>query len=139
MEHTTRLCWRFDAGSLPVGQLVLSSDTRPVKDLEDLAYVRIRPMLATVPGAEAPPPFGGNIRTIVLSVTQISSGQYNISGDEVIKALETGTKVLPSGEVRTGDYMRIAPVNTDLPDIHQLDYCRLEPDTDRKSSSRTSA
>src|SRR5271155_4198715 len=44
---------RFDAGSLPVGQLVLASETRPVKDLEDLAYVRIRPLLATVPGAEA--------------------------------------------------------------------------------------
>jgi multidrug efflux pump subunit AcrB len=49
---------RFDAGSLPVGQLVLSSDSKSVKDLEDLAYVRIRPLLATVPGAEAPPPFG---------------------------------------------------------------------------------
>ena len=59
---------RFDAGSLPVGQLVLSSATKTVKDLEDLAYTRIRPLLATVPGAEAPPPFGGNIRSIVLSV-----------------------------------------------------------------------
>ena len=45
---------------LPVGQLVLSSQTKDVKELEDLAYTRIRPMLATVPGAEAPPPFGGN-------------------------------------------------------------------------------
>jgi multidrug efflux pump subunit AcrB len=113
---------RFDAGSLPVGQLVLSSDTRPVKELEDLAYVRIRPMLATVPGAEAPPPFGGNIRSIVLSVNAEKLRQYNISGDEIIHSLESGNIVLPSGNVRTGDYLRIAPVNTDLPDIHQLDY-----------------
>ncbi|MBX9666170.1 MAG: efflux RND transporter permease subunit [Candidatus Obscuribacterales bacterium] len=113
---------RFDAGSLPVGQLVLSSDTKSVKELEDLAYTRIRPMLATVPGAEAPPPFGGNIRTIVVNVDADKLRRYNISGDEVIKALETGNKVLPSGNVRTGDYLRIAPVNSDLPDIHQLDY-----------------
>ncbi|HEY9773224.1 MAG TPA: efflux RND transporter permease subunit [Planktothrix sp.] len=113
---------RFDAGSLPVGQLVLSSQTRPVKELEDFAYVRIRPMLATVPGAEAPPPFGGNIRSIVLNVNADKLRQYNISGDEIIKALESGNSVLPSGNVRTGDYLRIAPVNTDLPDIHQLDY-----------------
>lgn len=113
---------RFDAGSLPVGQLVLSSDTKAVKDLEDLAYTRIRPMLATVPGAEAPPPFGGNIRTIVVNVDADKLRRYNISGDEVIKALTTGNKVLPSGNVRTGDYLRIAPVNSDLPDIHQLDY-----------------
>ncbi|MBY0357481.1 MAG: efflux RND transporter permease subunit [Candidatus Obscuribacterales bacterium] len=113
---------RFDAGSLPVGQLVLSSDTKSVRELEDLAYVRIRPLLATVPGAEAPPPFGGNIRSIVLSVDADKLRQYNISGDEIIKALETGNIVLPSGNVRTGDYLRIAPVNTDLPSIHELDY-----------------
>ncbi len=113
---------RFDAGSLPVGQLVLYSKTESVKELEDLAYTRIRPMLATVPGAEAPPPFGGNIRTIVINVDADKLRRYNISGDEVIKALATGNEVLPAGNVRTGDYMRIAPVNTDLPDIHQLDY-----------------
>ncbi len=113
---------RFDAGSLPVGQLVLSSDTKPVKDLEDLAYTRIRPMLATVPGAEAPPPFGGNIRSIVISVDADKLRRYNISGDEVVKSLITGNQVLPAGNVRTGDYLRIAPVNSDLPDIHQLDY-----------------
>jgi multidrug efflux pump subunit AcrB len=113
---------RFDAGSLPVGQLVLSSETRDVKELEDLAYTRIRPMLATVPGAEAPPPFGGNIRSIVISVDSEKLKRYNISGDEIIQALAKGNKVLPSGNVRTGDYMRIAPVNSDLPDIHQLDY-----------------
>lgn len=113
---------RFDAGSLPVGQLVLSSETKSVKELEDLAYTRIRPMLATVPGAEAPPPFGGNIRTIVINVDADKLRRYNISGDELIKTLESGNVVLPSGNVRTGDYLRIAPVNTDLPDIHQLDY-----------------
>lgn len=113
---------RFDAGSLPVGQLVLSSDTKTVKELEDLAYTRIRPMLATVPGAEAPPPFGGNVRSIVISVDAEKLQRYNISGDEVVKALENANQVMPSGNVRTGDYLRIAPVNTDLPDIHQLDY-----------------
>jgi multidrug efflux pump subunit AcrB len=113
---------RFDAGSLPVGQLVLSSKTKAVKEMEDLAYVRIRPLLATVPGAEAPPPFGGNIRSIVLNVNADKMRQYNISGDEIIKSLEGGNVVLPSGNVRTGDYLRIAPFNTDLPDIHQLDY-----------------
>lgn len=112
---------RFDAGSLPVGELVLSSETKDVKALEDLAYTRIRPMLATVPGAEAPPPFGGNIRSIVISVDAEKLKRYNISGDEIIQALATGNKVLPAGNVRTGDYMRIAPVNSDLPDIHQLD------------------
>src|SRR5262249_9360333 len=86
------------------------------------AYTRIRPLLATVPGAEAPPPFGGNIRTIVVNVDPTKLRQYNISGNEIVNAIASGNVVMPSGNVRTGNLMRIAPVNTDLPDIHQLDY-----------------
>jgi multidrug efflux pump subunit AcrB len=113
---------RFDPGSLPVGQLVLSSETKSVRELQDLAYVRVRSQLATVPGAEAPPPFGGNIRTIVMNVNADKLRQYNISGDEIVNALANANFVCPSGNVRTGNLMRIAPVDTDLPDIHKLEY-----------------
>src|SRR6201990_3377969 len=41
---------RFDASSLPVGQLVFSSKTRPLKEIFDLALTRVRPVLGTVPG-----------------------------------------------------------------------------------------
>lgn len=113
---------RFDAGTLPVGQLVLSSETETVEKIQDLAYVRIRTQLATVPGAQAPPPFGGNIRSIIVNVDANKLRRYNISGNEIVNALATGNKVMPAGNVRTGELMRIAPVNTDLPDIHELDY-----------------
>ena len=113
---------RFDPGCLPVGQLVLSSQTKSVRELQDLAYVRVRSDLATVPGVQAPPPFGGNIRTIVVNVDADKLRQYNISGKEIIDALDTGNVITPAGNVRTGDLMRIAPVDTDLPDIKMLEY-----------------
>ena len=50
---------RFDAGSVPVGNLVFSSDTRSVGEMQDLALNRVRPLFATLPGVSAPPPFGG--------------------------------------------------------------------------------
>ena len=112
---------RFDAGSLPVGQLVLESKDAPIDKLQDLAFVRIRPDLGTIPGATAPPPFGGNARTIVINVNAQRLRQYNLSGDAVVKALATGNVITPAGNVRIGDFMRITPVNTDLPSIHQLD------------------
>ena len=59
---------RFDAGSVPVGQLVFSSDTRSVGEIQDLALFRVRPMFATLPGVSAPPPFGGNQRTVIIRV-----------------------------------------------------------------------
>ena len=112
---------RFDAGSLPVGQLVLSSKTKTIEQLQDLAFVRVRPELGTIPGASAPPPFGGNARTIVISADSQKLRQFNISGDMIVKALATGNEVVPAGNARVGDFMQITPINTDLPDIHQLD------------------
>src|ERR1700752_4634624 len=41
---------RFDASSLPVGELVFSSKTRSLQEMFDLALTRIRPLFATVPG-----------------------------------------------------------------------------------------
>src|SRR2546428_3124484 len=53
---------RFDAGSVPVGYLVFSTDNESItiKQIQDEALNRVRPMFAALPGVSAPPPFGGN-------------------------------------------------------------------------------
>ncbi len=57
---------RYDAGSAPVGYLVLESKTRTIGEIQDAAYIRVRPLVVSLPGVSAPPPFGGNQRTIVI-------------------------------------------------------------------------
>src|SRR6266705_323144 len=57
---------RFDAGSVPVGNLVFSSDSRSVAEMQDAALNMVRPLFATLPGVSAPPPFGGSDRTVFL-------------------------------------------------------------------------
>jgi len=59
---------RYDAGTLPVGYLVLSSPSRTLGEIQDLALNHVRPVFATLPGVSSPPPFGGNQRTIVINV-----------------------------------------------------------------------
>src|SRR5512136_1158954 len=81
---------RFDAGSVGVGQLVFSSATRTQGELQDFALNRVRPLFATLPGVSAPPPFGGNQRSIVITLDPGKLKQYNLSPDDVIKALNTG-------------------------------------------------
>ncbi|HEV8131687.1 MAG TPA: efflux RND transporter permease subunit, partial [Acidobacteriota bacterium] len=103
---------RFDAGSVPVGQLVFSSDTRSVGEIQDLALFRVRPMFATLPGVSAPPPFGGNQRTVVIRVDPDRLRAYHMPPEEVIKAVATGNAILPAGNVRTGDINRLAPTNS---------------------------
>jgi multidrug efflux pump subunit AcrB len=105
---------RFDAGSVPVAQLVFSSSTRSVPEMQDIALNRVRPIFATLPGVSAPPPFGGSQRTIVVRVDPEKLRQYRLSPDEVVFALNRATTVLPSGNVRTGDLIRIASTNVTL-------------------------
>src|SRR3981189_1787553 len=67
---------RFDAGSVPVGQLIFSSPNRPANEMQDIAINRVRPIFATLPGVSAPPPFGGNQRTIVVRLNPDKLRQY---------------------------------------------------------------
>src|SRR5262244_2205157 len=59
---------RFDAGSVPVGYLVFESETKSIGEIQDAALFGVRPMFASLPGVSAPPPFGGNQRTILIKV-----------------------------------------------------------------------
>ncbi len=112
---------RFDAGSVPVGYLVFSSETRSVGEIQDLALNRVRPLFATLPGVSAPPPFGGNQRTVVIHVDPERLRSYHFSVEEVVKALQSGNIILPAGNVRTGELTRIAPVNSVVKDIRDLE------------------
>jgi multidrug efflux pump subunit AcrB len=111
---------RFDAGSVPVGYLVFSSATRSVAEIQDLALNRVRPLFATLPGVSAPPPFGGSARTIVVSVDPDRLRAYRMAPDEVIQALNTGNTIVPAGNVRTGDLLRVAPMNSVVTNIKDL-------------------
>lgn len=111
---------RFDAGSVPVGYLVFSSATRNVGEIQDLALNRVRPLFATLPGVSAPPPFGGNQRTIVVSVEPDRLRAYRMSPEEVIQALSTGNTIVPAGNVRTGDLLRLTPINSVVSNIKDL-------------------
>jgi multidrug efflux pump subunit AcrB len=105
---------RFDAGSVAVGQLVFSSATRTQGELQDFAINRVRPLFATLPGVSAPPPFGGNQRTIVVTLDPDKLRQYRISPDEAIASVSKGSLVMPSGNMWTGTTNRIARTNAAL-------------------------
>jgi multidrug efflux pump subunit AcrB len=111
---------RFDAGTVPVGYLVFSSKTRTIGDIQDLALNRIRPVFATLPGVSAPPPFGGNQRTIVVTVNPDRLRAYNLSPDAVVRAINSGNILMPAGNVRTGSLLRIVGSDSVTPDIKDL-------------------
>ena len=111
---------RFDAGTVPVGYLVFSSKTRSLSEIQDLALNRVRPVFATLPGVSAPPPFGGNQRTIVVTVNPDRLKAYNLSPDQVVQAINVGNTLQPAGNIRTGSLLRMVTSNSVTPDIPAL-------------------
>src|SRR5690349_17757102 len=102
---------RYDAGSVPVGQLVFASQVRSPGEMQDFALNRVRPLFATLQGVSAPPPFGGNQRTIVVRLDPEKMREYRVSPEDAIGAVSRSSSVMPSGNVRTESLMRIATTN----------------------------
>src|SRR5450432_1876822 len=112
---------RYDAGSVPVGQLVFSSSTRSLGEIQDLALFKVRPMFSTLPGVSAPPPFGGNQRTVVVRADPSKLRSYNISPDDLVTALAKGNTITPAGNLRVGDQTLVTPQNTIVENINELE------------------
>jgi multidrug efflux pump subunit AcrB len=105
---------RFDASTLPVGQLVLTSPTRTNNELLDMANIYIRSSFTSIPGLVAPAPFGGNVRTILIKVDPALLRAHNLTPDQIVTALRDNNQNTPAGNVRIGDYNYLAPANTSM-------------------------
>src|SRR5215467_12490372 len=116
---------RFDVGSVPVGQLVFSSETRGGGEVQDLALYKVRPLLATLEGVSAPPPSGGKVRMIVAYADPDRLRSYGLSTDEVAQTIARGNLTLPAGNVRDGDYTTIAATNAMVSTTKELEMLPL--------------
>lgn len=103
---------RYDASSVPIGDLVFSSKTRPLKEIHELAVTRVRPLFSTVPGLTAPPPIGTNARTVVINLDPQKVRSLNLSPDEVVEALASNNAMTPSGNIRVDNTTYITTLNS---------------------------
>lgn len=103
---------RFDASSVPVGQLVFSSSTRSLNEIQDFASSRVRPMFSKIEGVSSPPPLGGNQRTIVIRIDPARLRSYKLTPEEVIRAVGVNNQPSPAGNIRIGDKTLMTPVNS---------------------------
>jgi multidrug efflux pump subunit AcrB len=116
---------RFDASTLPVGQLVLSSPTRTNNELMDMANVYVRSAFTAIPGIVSSPPFGGNIRTIVIKADPELLRSHQLTPDQLVEALRVNNQISPGGNVRIGDYNYITPANTIIKTVKDFENMPL--------------
>jgi multidrug efflux pump subunit AcrB len=119
---------RMDAGSFPVGYLVLTSPSESLGTLADLAQQRIRPLLqSNVPGTVGTAPFGSNVRSIVISVDPDRLRSYNLSPQDIVRALTSGNVITPAGNLYIRDEMPLVPMNAMIVDIQEMGKIPVSP------------
>ncbi len=114
------LILRFDSGNLPVGDLVFSSDTKSLGEIEDYALNYVRPLVATLPGLLVSDSFGSSPRSIVIRVDPRKLRRFNLSPEDVVKALAQANQIVPSGNLRIGDMYPAVPLNSIVTNIDEL-------------------
>jgi multidrug efflux pump subunit AcrB len=101
---TPPLILSFNASSVPILQLALSSNQMSETQIFDSALNFIRPALAPVPGAALPLPFGGKVRQVQADLNQQALHQYGVSANDVINALSLQNLITPVGTQKIGSY-----------------------------------
>ena len=94
----------YNASSVPILQLALSSKKLPQMQLFDLGQNFIRPQLATVAGAAIPSPYGGKILQVQVDLDQQAMQAHNVSADDVLNAVSLQNLILPAGDQKIGKF-----------------------------------
>ena len=77
----------YNASSVPILQLALSSQALPQMKLFDLGQNFIRPQLATVQGAAVPSPYGGKILQVQVDLDQQAMQSHGVSAEDIVNAV----------------------------------------------------
>ncbi len=110
----------FNASSVPILQLALSSATLSQASLADSAQNFIRPQLATVAGAAIPSPYGGKILQVNVDLNPVKLQAYKISAAEVVNAFAQENLITPVGTEKIGKFEYIVNLNDAPEEIDKL-------------------
>jgi multidrug efflux pump subunit AcrB len=94
----------YNAATVPILQLALSSKQLPQMQLFDLGQNFIRPQLATVAGAAVPSPYGGKILQAQVDLDQQAMQAHNVSANDVVDAISAQNLILPAGDAKIGKF-----------------------------------
>ncbi len=94
----------YNATTVPVLQLALSGRGISQFKLFDLGNNFIRPMLASVPGAAVPIPYGGLNRRVEADLNLQAMQANGVSPDDVTEALMRQNLIIPAGTEKIGRF-----------------------------------
>jgi multidrug efflux pump subunit AcrB len=94
----------YNASTVPILQVALSSKTLSEQQLFDIGMNSLRSGLATVEGAAVPSPYGGRVRQIQIDLDPQALQARHLSPNDVGTALAAQNQILPAGTARIGNF-----------------------------------
>src|ERR1700754_1182488 len=94
---------QFNASSVPVLQIGLSSDTLNEQQLYDYGIYRLRQQLPPIHGVTLPTPAGGKYRQIMVDIDPLKLQAKGLTPLDVVNAVNAQNLTLPSGLAKIGD------------------------------------
>lgn len=110
----------YNASSVPIIQLALSSNTLSQTRLNDLAGNFIRPQLTSVPGAALPSAYGGAVRQVQVDLDQSALHAYGLSAQDVVSALSVQNLITPVGTQKIGTFEYTINLNNSPQQIREF-------------------
>ena len=101
---TPPLILNYNASTVPILQLGLSSPSHSEGEVNDLGQNFIRPALASVPGTAVPSPYGGRERQIQIDVNPEALHANHLSAQDVANALASQNQIIPAGTIKVGQF-----------------------------------
>ena len=114
---------QYNASSVPVLQLSLSSDRLNEQKLYDYGYYNLRQQLAPVPGVTFPTPDGGKYRQIMVDIDPLKLQARGLTPADVVNAVNAQSLTLPSGLAKIGDTQYTVRTNampTTIDDLNNI-------------------
>ena len=108
---TPPLIITYNASSVPILQLSLSSKTLSEAQVNDLGVNFLRVGLATVQGAAMPNPYGGKVRQILVDLDLQALNATGLSPADVVAAISAQNLILPSGTEKIGGFEYAVELN----------------------------
>ncbi|WP_234745928.1 efflux RND transporter permease subunit, partial [Burkholderia sp. WTPI3] len=110
----------YNASTVPVLQIALTSDTLDEQKLEDYAENFIRPQLLSVPGVAIPTPYGGKTREVQIDLDPQALQARKLSAQDVANALAQQNQIIPAGTQKIGRFEYNIKLNNSPTAIDEL-------------------
>jgi CzcA family heavy metal efflux pump len=110
----------FNASTVPILQIAISSQSLPESKVFDLTNTVLRTGLATVQGASVPWPFGGQMRQVQVDLDPNALHAHGLSAADVTTAIGAQNLILPTGTQKIGDLEYFIGLNANPKTVDEL-------------------